>query len=81
MKITGKVLSAKTEERDMVGKDGNKRHLKIHHIVLLSKNDGENEVVSIKSFNDNLQLPKVGEEFTTSFRKYENNNGIAEVFV
>lgn len=79
MFVKGKVLTAKTEKRDLVGKDGLKRNYTIHHVVLLSSENGENEVLNCKTFNENYILPKVGEVVSLNFRKYDNSTGVADV--
>lgn len=82
MKCKGKVLAADSTDRDIVGKDGNKRKIHIARILLLSVEDGVNEVMNVKKFHDgDFVLPKIGSEYTTSFRSYENKDGVASVTV
>lgn len=82
MQCKGKVLSAESTPRDIVGKDGNKRKIHIARIVILANDNGQNEVMSVKKFHDGeFELPKIGSEFSTSFRSYENKDGIGNVVV
>lgn len=82
MQVKIKVLSAKVEKRDLVGKDGNRRNFTITHIVGLHEVAGqEPEVMNCKSFDEKMQLPKAGQELTINFRKYDNSSGVADVFI
>lgn len=84
MTITGNVINASIEERDLVGKDGVKKHSKISHVLLMVGDVGKvSEVVNLRAYDADFDLPKVGEKWTTPrVRKYENFDGqVAEVMV
>lgn len=82
MTCKGKVLSAESVSRDIVGKDGNKRKINIARILLLADDHGKNEVLTIRKYHDgDFVLPKVGTEFETSFRQYENKDGVGSITV
>lgn len=84
MTITGNVMNASIEERDLVGKDGVKKHSKISHVLMSVGEVGKAfEVVNLRAYDADFQLPKIGEKWTSPrVRKYENFDGqVAEVMV
>lgn len=82
MTCKGKVLGAESVERNIVGKDGNKRKIHIARILILADDHGKNEVISIKKYHDgDFVLPKIGSEFESPFRIYENKDGVGSATV
>lgn len=88
MKLKGQVLRASIEERMLVGKDGMKASHKIAHILLISNEGGETNVLNCRTFDNPLlltdkDLPKIGAEWTTPpVKKYECFDGqVAEVML
>lgn len=79
MKLEGKVLSAVSEEREMLGKDGVKQKRNVSTIVLIAKvpEDGVTPVYTCRTFDEGFSLPKVGVEYVTPrIKKYECYNGV-----
>ena len=83
MTLTGEVLNASGEERDVVGKDGTKRRTKVAHVLLQGKVDGGCEIYNIRSYDYEWELPKVGTKWTSPrVRRYECFDGlVADVSV
>lgn len=84
MVLKGKVLNAKTEERELVGKDGVKKNAKITHVLLQSADTSSGiEILNVKAYDVSWPLPDVGKDWTTPrVRRYENYDGqIADVTV
>lgn len=84
MKLTGDVLNASIEERDLVNKDGVKSHSKISHVLLTCKGEeGGVEIVNLRAYDAKWDLPKVGTKWTTPrVRRYECFDGqVADVSV
>lgn len=84
MVITGDVLNASIEERDLVNKEGVKSHAKISHVLISTKSDGGGvEIVNLRSYDAAWELPKIGAKWTTPrVRRYECFDGqVADVSV
>lgn len=84
MVLTGDVLNASIEERDMVNKEGVKSHAKISHVLLSVKADnGGVEIVNLRSYDATWSLPEIGKKWTTPrVKRYENFDGqVADVSV
>lgn len=84
MVLTGDVLNASIEERDMVNKEGVKSHAKISHVLLSVKADnGGIEIVNLRSYDATWLLPEIGKKWTTPrIKRYENFDGqVADVSV
>lgn len=84
MVITGDVLNASVEERELTSKDGTKQKAKISHVLLSTK--GENngiEIVNLRSYDAQWTLPEIGKKWTTPrVKKYECFDGqVADVSV
>lgn len=82
MTITGNVMNASTEERELSGKDGTKRKSVISHVLLSVGEVGKDfEIVNIRSYDASWKLPSVGKPWTTPpIRRYENFDGqVADV--
>lgn len=78
MILTGKVIKSFREERDLVGKDGEKKHMVVSRVLLMI----EDELASCCSYDSDFVLPKVGELHwnSPSVKRYENYKGmVAEV--
>lgn len=77
MRITGQVMNASSEKREMVGKDGNKRTTNISHVLMSVGKIGEDfEIVNVRAYDASFALPQVGKEWTTPrVKKYENFDG------
>jgi hypothetical protein len=67
MKIKGKVLSAKQEERELVSKTtGLQVKHNIFHILVLSNQDNETEVLNVEAWNPKgFDLPDVGKDWVS----------------
>lgn len=84
MKITGQVMNASEEIRELTGKDGAKRQAKVSHVLLSVGDVGkEFEIVNIRCYDAKWPLPAIGKSWTTpSIRRYENFDGqVADVTV
>lgn len=84
MVLTGDVLNASVEERDMVNKEGVKSHAKISHVLLSVKADnGGIEIVNLRCYDATWSLPELGKKWTTPrIKRYENFDGqVADVSV
>lgn len=84
MVLTGDVLNASVEERDMVNKEGVKSHAKISHVLLSVKADnGGIEIVNLRCYDATWSLPELGKRWTTPrIKRYENFDGqVADVSV
>lgn len=84
MTLTGDVMNASVEERELTSKDGTKQKAKISHVLLSCK--GENntvEVVNLRSYDAEWTLPEIGKKWTTPrVKKYECYDGlVADVSV
>ena len=84
MTITGDVLNASVEDRELTSKDGTKQKAKISHVLLSTK--GENngvEIVNLRSYDAQWTLPEIGKKWTTPrVKKYECFDGqVADVSV
>lgn len=75
MKITGKVINVKTEERSLLNKaTGAVEKRVIEHVVMMLD---DSEIVSARTFDPLTSRPEVGKSFTVqSVKKYENYNGM-----
>ena len=77
MQFKGTVLNSSTEDREMTGKDGNKRKAKIAHVLLDVKDGESREVVNIRSYDPEWTLPDIGKVWTSPrVKKYENYDGM-----
>lgn len=67
MKVKGKVLQATHETRELVGKnDGVKKTHQIYHILLMSVDGAQTEILNCESWNpSNFVLPEVGKEWVS----------------
>lgn len=84
MKITGKVMNASVEDRELTGKDGTKRMSRVSHVLLSVGDIGkEFEIVNIRCYDAKWALPEIGKTWTSpSVRRYENFDGqVADVTV
>lgn len=84
MVITGDVINASTEERDMVNKEGVKSHARISHVLVSVKQEGGGvEIVNLRAYDASWELPKVGTKWTTPrVKRYECFDGqVADVSV
>lgn len=84
MTITGDVMNAHVEERELTSKEGTRQKAKISHVLLSCKGDGNSvEVVNLRSYNAEWTLPEVGKKWTTPrVKKYECFDGlVADVSV
>lgn len=83
MTLKGKVLNSSKEERDLVGKDGSKRHTVISHVLMQTQSETGIEIVNVRSYDPEWSLPDIGKDWTTPrIKRYENFDGmIAEVSV
>ena len=84
MTITGDVLNASVEEREMTSKDGTKQKAKISHVLLSTKGEGNAvEIVNLRSYDATWTLPEIGKKWTTPrVKKYECFDGqVADVSV
>ena len=84
MEITGDVLNASIEERDIVNREGVKSHAKISHVLLSVKTpNGGIEIVNLRCYDATWQLPELGKKWTTPrIKRYENFDGqVADVSV
>lgn len=84
MVLTGDVLNASVEERDMVNREGVKSHAKISHVLLSVKADnGGIEIVNLRCYDATWSLPELGKKWTTPrIKRYENFDGqVADVSV
>lgn len=87
MKIKGQVLNGVVEQRELVGKDGNRAmHTFARVLLLVEEEDGGKCAVNVKMFDnpdylDSSKLPAVGKVWVSPrVRKYESYDGqIAEV--
>lgn len=83
MTLKGTVIDSNIEERDLVGKDGNKKHLVVRRVLLSVKNGAKVEICNCRAYDTAFELPKPGAEWTTPpVRRYECFDGmVAEVSV
>lgn len=84
MVLTGDVLNASVEERDLVNKEGVKSHAKISHVLLSVKADnGGIEIANLRCYDATWSLPELGKRWTTPrIKRYENFDGqVADVSV
>lgn len=84
MVLTGDVLNASMEERDLVNREGVKSHAKISHVLLSAKADnGGIEIVNLRCYDATWPLPELGKKWTTPrIKRYENFDGqVADVSV
>lgn len=82
MIIEGVVMNASEEERELAGKDGQKRKAKISHVLLSVGEVGkEFEVVNLRAYDAVWKLPEVGKKWKTPrIKRYENLDGnVADV--
>lgn len=84
MNISGDVLNASIEERDLVNKEGVKNHAKISHVLMSIKGDsGGVEIVNLRAYDADWPLPEIGKKWTTPrVKRYECFDGqVADVSV
>ena len=84
MQLSGDVLNASVEARELVGKDGVKRTSNISHVLMSLKADnGGVEILNIRAFDATWELPKIGTKWTTPrVKRYECFDGqVADVTV
>lgn len=84
MQLSGEVLNASVETRELVGKDGVKKSSKISHVLLsLKAENGGVEILNLRSFDATWELPKIGVKWTTPrVKRYECFDGqVADVTV
>lgn len=84
MQLSGDVLNASVETRELVGKDGVKKTSRISHVLLSLKADnGGVEILNLRAFDATWELPKLGAKWTTPrVRRYECFDGqVADVMV
>lgn len=84
MVLTGDVLNASVETRDLVGKDGVKKTSRISHVLLSFKADnGGVEILNLRAYDAQWELPKLGSKWTTPrVKRYECFDGqVADVTV
>ena len=84
MVITGDVLNASVEERELTSKDGTKQKAKISHVLLSTKGESNGvEIVNLRSYDAQWTLPEIGKKWTTPrVKKYECFDGqVADVSV
>ena len=77
MKLKGKVLNTSVEERDLVGKDGAKKHARISHVLMQAADASEGiEILNVKAYDAEWPLPEIGKDWITPrVRRYENYDG------
>lgn len=77
MKVKGKVLQAKHEQRELVSKtDGVKKIHQIYHVLLLSVDGSDTEVLNCESWNpSNFVLPEVGKDWVSPSIRSINFDG------
>ena len=83
MTLNGRVVKAFREERELVGKDGIKKHVVVSRVLLMQNTD-DNEMAQVVSYDADFALPKEGtlNWKTPPVKKYENYRGmVAEVIV
>ena len=84
MTLTGDVINASIEERELTGKDGAKRKSKISHVLLMAGKGETTEIINIRAYDADWPLPAIGTKgwITPRIRRYENFDGqVADVSV
>lgn len=83
MEMTGKVMIANVEDKELVTKEGTKRAAKVSHVVLVCKVGKRTEVCNVRCYDAMWSLPDIGTDWTTPrVRQYTNYDGnVAEVSV
>ena len=84
MKLSGQVMNASVEDRELTSKDGVRRMSKVSHVLMSCGEVGkEFEIVNVRCYDAKWPLPAIGKSWTTPpVRRYENFDGqVADVTV